>query len=176
MRPQIVMPVAYSVVRRLSSFVRSVDFAIDWVLLDSGQPVYRSGDVADSIFVVLSGRLRSVENKQIIEEFGRGDVLGMIEVLQRVPRSTTVLAIRFSQLARLPEGLLNFVKMKYPQNLHTIAVVAASPDVPLVAFTCELFHTLSANLRVLRLSSQKIAEQLDAAVLEKFLSEEACDG
>lgn len=42
---------------------------------------FRSGDVADSIFVLLSGRLRSVEGKKIIEEFGRGDVLGMIEVI-----------------------------------------------------------------------------------------------
>lgn len=53
------------------------------------------------------------------------------------------------------------------QNLHTIAVVGATPDVPLVAFTCELYHALNANLRVLRLSSQKIAEHLDATVLEK---------
>ncbi|VIO92270.1 Hypothetical UPF0028 protein ZK370.4 in chromosome III, putative [Brugia malayi] len=208
--PEIVLPVAHSVIRRLSSFVRHVDFAVDWVLLDSGQAVYRSGDVADSIFVLLSGRLRSVENKKVIEEFGRGDVLGMIEVLQRVPRATTVLAIRFSQLARLPEGLLNFIKIKFPQvgfrlvhllgqyytssiqststfrcgykdglsmttgdpqshikNLHTIAVVAATPDVPLTAFTCELYHALTANLRVLRLSSQKIAELLDVSVLEK---------
>ncbi|KAM3722647.1 Patatin-like phospholipase domain-containing protein [Dirofilaria immitis] len=208
--PEIVLPVAHSVIRRLSSFVRNVDFAVDWVLLDSGQAVYRSGDVADSIFVLLSGRLRSVEDKKIIEEFGRGDVLGMIEVLQRVPRATTVLAIRFSQLARLPEGLLNFIKIKFPQvgfrlvhllgqyytssiqststfrrtykddlsvatgdpqshikNLHTIAVVAATSDVPLTAFTCELYHALTANLRVLRLSSQKIGELLDASVLEK---------
>ncbi|EFO23887.2 hypothetical protein LOAG_04599 [Loa loa] len=206
--PEIVLPVAHSVIRRLSPFVRNVDFAIDWILLDSGQAVYRSGDVADSIFVLLSGRLRSVEDKKIIEEFGRGDVLGMIEVLQRVPRATTVLAIRFSQLARLPEGLLNFIKIKFPQvgfrlvhllgqyytssiqststfrcgykdglsmtsdpqshikNLHTIAVVAATPDVPLTAFTCELYHALTANLRVLRLSSQKIAELLDVSVLE----------
>ncbi|VDM09422.1 unnamed protein product [Wuchereria bancrofti] len=208
--PEIVLPVAHSVIRRLSFFVRHVDFAVDWVLLDSGQAVYRSGDVADSIFVLLSGRLRSVENKKVIEEFGRGDVLGMIEVLQRVPRTTTVLAIRFSQLARLPEGLLNFIKIKFPQvgfrlvhllgqyytssiqststfrcgykdglsmttgdpqshikNLHTIAIVAATPDVPLTAFTCELYHALTANLRVLRLSSQKIAELLDVSVLEK---------
>ncbi|VDN04401.1 unnamed protein product [Thelazia callipaeda] len=217
LHPEIILPVAHSVIRRLSPFVRNVDFAVDWVLLDSGQAV--SGDLADSIFVVLSGRLRSVENKRIIDEFGRGDVLGMIEVLQRVPRSTTVLAIRFSQLARLPEGLLNFVKIKYPQvgfrlvhllgqyysssiqrtptfagaykdglsmttgdpqshikNLHTIAVAAASSDVPLVAFTCELYHALTANLRVLRLSSKKIAEQLDSSILEKFLTDETSNG
>ncbi|PAV56063.1 hypothetical protein WR25_01100 [Diploscapter pachys] len=206
-RPQIYLPVAHSVLRRLSPFLRGVDFALDWVLVDSGQAVYRAGDVADSMFVVLSGRLRSVEKKTVVEEFGRGDVLGMMEVLQKKPRNTTVLAVRFSQLARVPEGLLNFIKLQFPQvgfrlvqllgqyyssmnrrapfvpgkildiapgdpmshikNLHTIAVVPASGDVPLVSFTCELYHALSANLRVLRLSSQKVATCLDSSVLEK---------
>jgi lysophospholipid hydrolase len=114
-RPQIALSVAFSVLRRLSTFVRAVDFAIDWVLLDSGQAVYRQGDSAESMFVVLSGRLRSVDKTVAIEEFGRGDALGIIEVLQKKPRSTTVLAVRYSQLARIPEGLLNFVKMQFPQ-------------------------------------------------------------
>uniref|UniRef100_A0A8R1YTX5 cNMP binding protein n=2 Tax=Pristionchus pacificus TaxID=54126 RepID=A0A8R1YTX5_PRIPA len=211
--PRIYLPVAHSVLRRLSPFVRGVDFALDWVLVDSGQAVYRANDLADSLYVVLSGRLRSVEKKTVMEEFGRGDMIGMMEVLQHRPRSTTVLAVRFSQLAKIPEGLLNFVKMTYPQvgfrivqllgqyyssvnrratggfipnsmrsidavpavgdpmshikNLHTIAVVPATPDVPLVAFTCELYHALSANLRVLRLSSTKVAAHLDKGVLEK---------
>ncbi|KAL6725502.1 hypothetical protein Aduo_007550 [Ancylostoma duodenale] len=205
-RPHIYLPVAHSVLRRLSPFLRGVDYALDWVLVDSGQSVYREGDVADSMFVMLSGRLRSVEKKTLVEEFGRGDVLGMMELLQKKPRATTVLAVRFSQLARIPEGLLSFIKLQYPQvgfrlvqllgqyyssiqrrlphmpvtslegpgdplnhikNLHTIAVVPASTDVPLVPFTCELYHALSANLRVLRLSSQKVAAQLDNNVLEK---------
>lgn len=64
---------------------------------------------------MLSGRLRSVVKKTAVEEFGRGDVLGMVEVLQKKPRSTTVMAVRFSQLARVSEGMLNFVKMQFPQ-------------------------------------------------------------
>lgn len=108
LRPQICLAVAYSVIKHLTPFVRAVDFCIDWILLDSGQAVYRQGDVAESLFVVLSGRLRSVDKKVALEEFGRGDVLGMIEVLQKKPRATTVLAIRYSQLARIPEGLSIF--------------------------------------------------------------------
>lgn len=71
------------------------------------------------MYVVLSGRLRSVEKKTVVEEFGRGDVLGMMEVLQRKPRATTVMAVRYSQLARVPEGLLNFIKLQYPQVRYT---------------------------------------------------------
>lgn len=46
--------------------------------------------------------------------------------------------------------------------------MAASSDVPLVSFVCELYHALSANLRVLRLSSHKVAERLGPEVLEKY--------
>lgn len=60
--------------------------------------------------------------------------------------------------------------MSHIKNLHTIAVVPASPDVPLVPFTCELYHALSSNLRVLRLSSQKVAACLDPSVLEKCVT------
>ncbi|KAJ1371191.1 hypothetical protein KIN20_033094 [Parelaphostrongylus tenuis] len=68
-RPQIYLPVAHSVLRRLSPFLRAVDFALDWLLVDTGMTVYREGDLADSMFVMLSGRLRSVEKKTLIEEF-----------------------------------------------------------------------------------------------------------
>ncbi|XGW15183.1 hypothetical protein V3C99_001011, partial [Haemonchus contortus] len=57
--------------------------------------------------------------------------------------------------------------MSHIKNLHTIAVVPASTEVPLVPFTCELYHALSANLKVVRLSSQKVASHLDNSVLEK---------
>ena len=102
-KPNIVLPIAYSVLIRMSPFLRSVDFAIDWVLLDSGETVYRyvtgyrcknihlnlyydlrQGDSAESIYFVLSGRLRSVSDKVAIEEFGPGDVIGMNEVLLQV--------------------------------------------------------------------------------------------
>jgi hypothetical protein len=40
-KPSIVFPIAYSVLQRVSSFVRAIDFALGWVLLDSGEALYR---------------------------------------------------------------------------------------------------------------------------------------
>ncbi|KAJ1371192.1 hypothetical protein KIN20_033095 [Parelaphostrongylus tenuis] len=57
--------------------------------------------------------------------------------------------------------------MNHIKNLHTIAVLPASAEVPLVPFTCELYHALSANLKALRLSSQKVAAHLGSSVLDK---------
>lgn len=59
-RPEVVLHIAHTVVRRLSPFVRQVDFALDWVFLEGGRAVYRQGDESDCTYIVLSGRLRSV--------------------------------------------------------------------------------------------------------------------
>lgn len=40
-KPQIVLPIAHTVVTRLSPFVRQVDFALDWLFIESGRAVYR---------------------------------------------------------------------------------------------------------------------------------------
>ena len=110
------------------------------------------------MFIVLNGRLRSVaqesDKKSLVEEYGRGDLVGLVEVLTRAERSTTVMAVRYfftvstlfyeilrqlihngfkcsliislkkmfnivfyrdSELAVMPEDLLNLIKRKYPQ-------------------------------------------------------------
>ena len=40
-RPQVALHIAHTVVRRLSPFVRQVDFALEWVFVESGRAVYR---------------------------------------------------------------------------------------------------------------------------------------
>ena len=39
---------------------RSIDFALEWLQLESGKALYKQNDEANSTYVVLSGRLRSV--------------------------------------------------------------------------------------------------------------------
>lgn len=68
---------------------------------------------------VLSGRLRSVVTrpngkKELKGEYGRGELVGIVEMVTGNPRSTTVMAVRDSELARLPEGLFNLIKLRYP--------------------------------------------------------------
>jgi len=111
--------VAHLVVTRLSPFVRQIDFAMDWTFLESGRALYKQREESDCTYIVLSGRLRSVltttdEKKQLVGEYGRGDLVGVVETLTDTPRSTTVIAVRDTELAKLPEGLLNAIKLKYP--------------------------------------------------------------
>ena len=59
-QPDVTLQLAMSVISNISAYVRSIDFALDWVLIESGQALYRQGEEADCTYVVLSGRLRCV--------------------------------------------------------------------------------------------------------------------
>ncbi|XP_053180826.1 patatin-like phospholipase domain-containing protein 7 [Scomber japonicus] len=118
--PRVVLNVAHTVVKRVSPFVRQIDFALDWMAVEAGRAVYRQRDKSDSTFIVLSGRLRSViakddGKKELAGEYGRGDLIGVVEALTHMNRATTVHAVRDSELAKLPEGALNSIKRRYPQ-------------------------------------------------------------
>ncbi|XP_050445814.1 neuropathy target esterase sws isoform X1 [Cataglyphis hispanica] len=212
-QPTVVMHVAHTVVRRLSPFVRQVDFALDWLFLESGRAVYRQGDESDSTFIVLSGRVRSVityknGKKEPVAEYGKGDLVGIVEMVTQTPRSTTVMAVRDSELAKLPEGLFNVIKLRYPivvtrlinllghrilgtwqqahtknnndtqraaatvdarpaqVNFSTVAIVPVSDDVPLTAFTYELYHSLCAIGSCLRLTSDVVRKTLGTTIME----------
>ncbi|KAM8793915.1 patatin-like phospholipase domain-containing protein 6 [Eudromia elegans] len=119
-QPSVVLSVAHTVAARMSPFVRQMDFAIDWMAVEAGRALYRQGDRSDCTYIALSGRLRSViqkgsGKKELIGEYGRGDLVGVVEALTRQPRATTVHAVRDTELAKLPEGTLNNIKRRYPQ-------------------------------------------------------------
>ncbi|KAL3171621.1 hypothetical protein MRX96_013813 [Rhipicephalus microplus] len=119
MNPTAVLFMARSVIERLSPFVRQIDFALEWVYIESGRAVYRQDEKAESTAIVLSGRLRSVlimadGKRAMVGEYGRGDLVGVVELLTGAKRATTVMAVRDTELAKLPEGLLNVIKIKYP--------------------------------------------------------------
>nr|CAH7756564.1 unnamed protein product [Callosobruchus chinensis] len=206
--PRVVLYVAHLVVKRLSPFVRQVDFALDWIFVESGRAIYRQDDESDSTYIMLSGRLRSVithknGKKELVGEYGKGDLIGVVEMVTQTKRSTTVIAVRDSELAKLPEGLFNVIKLRYPIvvtrlitllghrilgtykkatlsapspttvdsrpsqiNFSTVAIVAASDDVPLTAFTYELYHSLSAIGQTLRLTSEVVRKTLGTTIMD----------
>ncbi len=60
---------------------------------------FRQNDESETLFIVLNGRLRSVlsvteDKKELVGEYGRGDLVGLVEVLTKTPRATTVIAVR----------------------------------------------------------------------------------
>uniref|UniRef100_A0A8D2LKN4 lysophospholipase n=2 Tax=Varanus komodoensis TaxID=61221 RepID=A0A8D2LKN4_VARKO len=119
-QPSVVLSVAHTVAARMSPFVRQMDFAIDWMAVEAGRALYRQGDKSDCTYIVLNGRLRSViqkgnGKKELVGEYGRGDLIGVVEALTHQVRATTVHAVRDTELAKLPEGTLSNIKRRYPQ-------------------------------------------------------------
>ncbi|OTF76396.1 patatin-like phospholipase domain-containing protein [Euroglyphus maynei] len=117
--PKVALNLAHTVIQRLSPFVRQIDFALDWNHYESGRAIYRIGEKSDCTYIVLSGRLRSVitltnGKRQLVGEYGKGDLVGIVELITRTPRSLTVIAVRDTELAKLPDGLLETIKTKYP--------------------------------------------------------------
>jgi lysophospholipid hydrolase len=88
--------------------------------VESGRAIYRQNEEADSVYVVLNGRVRSVVKMQDgtrewTGEYARGDVVGLAEVSVHKPRMTTVLAVRDSEVAKIPTQVLEYIKLKYPK-------------------------------------------------------------
>jgi CRP-like cAMP-binding protein len=53
------------------------------------------------MYIVLNGRLRSIlttnnNSKQLVGEYGRGDLVGIVEILMETNNATTVMAIRLN--------------------------------------------------------------------------------
>ncbi|XP_063690597.1 patatin-like phospholipase domain-containing protein 7 isoform X4 [Bolinopsis microptera] len=111
--------------KRISLFVRQMDYALEWVSLEAGHALYRQGEASHSTYIVLSGRLRSVlehdnGRKELVSEFGRGDTIGVIEFATGSPHTHTVLAVRDTELGKIPEGLLNTIKLWHPKTVSRL--------------------------------------------------------
>ncbi|KAM6316328.1 patatin-like phospholipase domain-containing protein 7 isoform 2-T2 [Podargus strigoides] len=174
-QPSVVLGVAHTVVRRMSSFVRQVDFALDWMEVEAGRAVYRQGDKSDCTYIVLNGRLRSVlqmddGKKHLTGEYGRGDLIGVV-----VTRLIHLLGEKIlGSLQQRGHRLgLHSSGSKWDSgnpasNLSTVAIMPVSEEVPLTAFTLELQHALSAVGPALVLTSDNIKQRLGSAALDSI--------
>ena len=148
---------------------------ISWRSLDSGETLFHQGDPADSIYVVMNGRLQVVlttpeGDERVLNQVSRGETLGEMAVITDDPRSATVYAVRDTDLARLslkgfkmlvesrPQAMLNISRLIVERlrrheskaasrklRPKCIAVVSASPGAPLEPVARELARTLETH-------------------------------
>lgn len=58
--------------------VLNIDASLDWMQVNAGHVLWRPGDVSDSFYIVVNGRLRAIDDKEgdkvtILGEYGQGD-------------------------------------------------------------------------------------------------------
>jgi len=130
--------------------------SVRWTQLSAGETLFREGDEADSMYVVVSGRLRATRQKdgqtRIVGEIARGETVGEMALLTGGKRSATVEAMRdcvlvgldspaFGQLARLcPESVMHVARVQFdriqranrPRSAErlrlSVAILAADPS------------------------------------------------
>lgn len=62
--------------------VLHIDASLDWMQLNAGQVLYRQGDPSDSVYIVINGRLRALQETEAggavetVAEHGQGESVG----------------------------------------------------------------------------------------------------
>src|SRR4249920_908550 len=96
----------------------------EWVSLSGGETLFRRGDPGDAAYIVISGRLRVVDEAagdRTLSEIGAGETLGEMALLSGERRSATVYAVRDSLLAKLSAEGFNRLVERHPRVLRRIA-------------------------------------------------------
>ncbi|VEU23429.1 DEKNAAC104563 [Brettanomyces naardenensis] len=107
------------------------DYAMEWVHASAGTSLYLQGDPANGIYIVLNGRFRSIRvdkatgKLQILGEHGQGESLGEVEVLTKTRRLVTLVAIRDSELARIPRTLFEMIALSNPSIMVSVSRIVA---------------------------------------------------
>jgi lysophospholipid hydrolase len=131
--PNVLLYLAKRLVDQLSPLVFHIDVALEWGQINAGQSLCRQGDKSQSIFIVLTGRLRSIKDNEdnesnsfeILGEYGPSESVGEFEVLLDAPRSSTIHAIRDSEVAIMPKSLFNALAVQHPEIMMTISRMIA---------------------------------------------------
>ncbi len=82
---------------------------LEWVELPGGATLLKQGDPGDSMYLIVSGRLRAYisdesGHQRMVREISRGQTVGEMSLYTDEPRSATLVAIRDTVLARLPKS------------------------------------------------------------------------
>ncbi len=162
-----------------------IESKLEWVSLAGGETLFRQGDGDDDVYVVVNGRVRAIVDDpdagtRVLEESGRGSAIGELALLTGEPRAATIVAVRDSDLARLPKAAFDELLDRRPLAMMqlaraaavrlrrssqrparggtapiTIALIPAGPGVPLAAFARRLAGALGGFGRAVRLDRFK---------------------
>lgn len=84
------------------------------VALKRGDTLFKKGDPAQSMFVVLSGELRVSDELSLDESIGAGGIVGEMALIDQAPRSATVTATADTTVAELDEKRFLFLVSQTP--------------------------------------------------------------
>ncbi|MCP5433325.1 MAG: patatin-like phospholipase family protein [Alphaproteobacteria bacterium] len=103
---------------------------LDWFSLPGGWTLMRRGDVGDSLYIVTAGSLGlylpdAAGRDYLAGQIGPGDMVGEVSVLTGEPRTATLIALRDSELLRMPRAVFERMSQRYPVMLRNLARAVA---------------------------------------------------
>ena len=110
--------------------LRQLESNVEMKTLAGGEALFRQGDAADAAYIVMSGRLRVITEdvdgeERILNELGRGEVLGELALLTAADRSATVYAVRDTDVARISKDKFHWLIEHRPKSMHSLSRVLA---------------------------------------------------
>jgi CRP-like cAMP-binding protein len=84
------------------------------VTVKAGDTLFRKGDSATCMYVVLSGRLKVGDGNKIFEEISPGSLVGEMALIDHATRAATVTAMTDSTLAAIDEKRFLFLTQQTP--------------------------------------------------------------
>ncbi|KAF8514349.1 hypothetical protein BU17DRAFT_52619 [Hysterangium stoloniferum] len=174
-RPIVLLTLAKRLISLLSPLVLHIDASLDWMQVTAGQVLWRPGDDSDSFYIVLNGRLRAFLDRDgggvdIVSEYGQGDTVGELDVITNSERTTTLHAIRDTELARMPLTLFNAI------SVRRVAGIFSSPLLILLTLansfrnpqtTVQLLRKIASGVRTKMASSLQPTSTLRSSELAR---------
>ena len=106
--------------------LRQIADAAQWLSLPGGAALFAAGEPADALYVVLSGSLAILTpdgrvQGRFLARLAAGDTVGEMGLISGRPRTAHVVALRNTELARIPACAFNDVLRRDPQAMWRIA-------------------------------------------------------
>ena len=95
------------------------------VNLAPGDTLFKAGEPADAMFVLLEGAVEVVVGDKIVEHSARGAILGEMALIDQSPRGATVVARESSRLAKIDQRRFLYLIQQNPFfATHVMKVLA----------------------------------------------------
>lgn len=104
-----------------------IESLFDWVHLKRGEPLFKKGDIGDSLYILINGLLHVVEEgavagegEVVVSDILKGEIVGEMALLSDERRESTIYAARDSDLVKLARSSFESISDKYPSVMIAI--------------------------------------------------------
>jgi NTE family protein len=99
---------------------------IEWLALPGGTTLFDDGDLPDALYFVVNGTLGAYQTtpdgyRRLVGRITSGETVGEMALITGNPRSATVIALRDTELGRLPRSAFEQLMLSHPQGLLRIS-------------------------------------------------------